>query len=264
MAAALPQGLDAVVVADNPEEVRGSATACAALLAGAGREPVLSVVTRDRNRIALESDVLGASLLGVRNFLCLSGDHQTMGVSPQAAGAYDIDSIQFTLALTTMAAKGVGFDGRKVDPAPAMLVGAVAHPYLRPMELNLIRLKKKVAAGAAFLLTQAVFDLAGFAEWLEAVRAAGLDKQAVIIASVMPLPSVERAKEVQARKTYGPVGDDVIQRLSKAADPAAEGVAIAGQIAAKLKAMPGVRGIHVLCGGCEALAAGVIKEAGLA
>jgi methylenetetrahydrofolate reductase (NADPH) len=264
MAAALPQGLDAVVVADNPEEVRGSATACAAILVGEGREPVLSLVTRDRNRIALESDVLGASLLGVRNFLCLSGDHQAVGVSPQAAGAYDIDSVQFALALKAMVEAGVGFDGRKIDPAPQLFVGVVAHPYLRPMELNLIRLKKKVAAGAAFLLTQAVFDLAGFAEWLEAVRAAGLDKQAAIIASVMPLPSVERAKDMQAKKTYGPVGDDVVQRLAKAADPAAESVAIAAEIAAKLKSMPGVRGIHVLCGGCEALAAGVVKEAGLA
>jgi methylenetetrahydrofolate reductase (NADPH) len=264
LAAALPKNLDAVVVADNPDEVRGSATACAVLLAGQGLETVVSLVTRDRNRIALEAEVLGASALGIQNFLVLSGNHQSLGVSPQAAGVFDVDSIQFTLALKTMRDEGVDLEGQKLEAAPPCVLGSIAHPYLRPMELNLLRLKKKVKAGAQFVLTQAVFDVAGFTQWLDAVRAAGLDKQVAILASVLPMTGVEKAKVLQARQTYGPIGDDVIARLAKAADPAQEGLALAVQAAAKVKGLAGVRGIHILSGGCEAVAAQVIKEAGLA
>lgn len=264
LAAVLPASLDAVVVADNPDEVGGSALACAAILVAEGREAVLSLVTRDRNRIALESEVLGASALGITGFLCLSGEHQSLGTAAAAAGAYDIDSIQLTQALKRMAEEGVDLVGRRLDAPPAVLLGAAAHPYLRPMELNLIRLRKKVRAGAQFLLTQAVFDLDGFTEWMEAVRAEGLERQVAIIASVLPLAGLEKARQLQAKKTYGPIGDDVMARLAKAADPAREGVAIAAEMAVKLKAVPGVRGIHILSGGCEASAAEVIKAVGLA
>ena len=251
LAAALPSNLDAVVVPDNPDEIHASALACASILVGEGRETVLSMVTRDRNRIALESDALGAAALGIGAILCLSGDHQSLGARPQAAGVYDIDSIQLTQFV-----KGLKL--------PEMLVGAVAHPYQQPLEPNLVRLKKKIAAGADFLLTQAVFDLAGFTKWMDAVRAAGLDKQVAILASVLPLASVEQAKALEKKQTYGPVGEGVIARLGAAADAAKEGVAIAAATAAQLKAIPGVRGIHILSGGCESLAATVIQEAGLA
>ena len=251
----LPAHLDAVVVADNPGGIHGSALACAAMLAGEGRPAVLSMVTRDRNRIALESDAQGAAALGVEAILCLSGDHQSLGVCPQAAGVYDIDSIQFTQALKSWMRDG---------PLPELPVGAAAHPYQQPLELNLLRLRKKIAAGASFLLTQAVFDLAGFTKWMDAVRAAGLDQKVAIIASVLPLTSMEQAKLLDRRRTYGPVPENVIARLSGAADPAQEGIEIAAEMATQLKAIPGVRGIHVLCGGCEAAAATVIQKAGLA
>jgi len=247
----LPPSLDAVVVADNPDEIHGSALACAALLAREGREAVLSMVTRDRNRIALESDALGASALDIGAILCLSGNHQSLGVCPQAAGANDIDSIQLAQALKSL-------------DLPEMLVGAVAHPYQQPLELNLLRLKKKIAAGVDFLLTQPVFDLAGFTLWMDAVRAAGLDERAAIIASVLPLTSVDKAEALRQRQTYGPLDEAVIVRLGKASDAAKEGLAVAAEIAAQLKTVPGVRGIHILSGGCEALANGVIEAAGLA
>ena len=160
ISAVLAPSLDAVVVADNPDEIHGSALACAALLAQEGRQAIVTMATRDRNRVALESDALGASALGVRGILCLSGQHQSLGVSPQAAGANDIDSLQLTQAL-----KGLGL--------PNMLFGAVAHPTLQPLELNLIRLRKKIAAGADLLFTQPVFDFDAFATWMDAVRAAG-------------------------------------------------------------------------------------------
>jgi methylenetetrahydrofolate reductase (NADPH) len=263
MAASLPQRLDAVVVADNPDEIRASALACAAMLAGEKQQPVLSIITRDRNRIALEGDVLGASALGIGSVLCLSGEHQSLGASPQAAGAYDIDSVQLMQGIKRMCEGGVDFAGRKLSSSPEMLIGAAAHPYLRPMELNLLRLKKKILAGATFLMTQAVFDLTGFNEWMDAVRAAGIDKQVAIIASVLPLSSVEQAKHLAAKKTYGPVPADVIGRLSKAAVAGKEGIAIAAEMARKIKTIPGVRGIHILCGGCESSAATVIQEAGI-
>jgi methylenetetrahydrofolate reductase (NADPH) len=259
-----PTTLDAVVVADNPEEVGGSALATAAILAAAKVEAMLSVVTRDRNRVSLQADALGAAALGIRNLLCLSGQHQAIGLCPAAASAADIDSIQLTQAVCGMAREAVDFQGHKL-PAPVdLFVGAVAHPYLRPLELNLIRLKKKVAAGAKFLLTQAVFDLAGFNEWMAAVRQAGLDRQTAIIASVLPLSSLPQAQQLQQRQTYGPVPQEVIDRLAKAADFSREGLALGVATAKQLKSIPGVRGIHILCGGHEQLAARLIKEAGLA
>ena len=267
MAAGLPAGLDAVVVADNAEHVRCSALACAAILAELGTvpTPILSIVTRDRNRVALQSEVLGAAALGVTSLLCLSGEHQSLGVSPQAAGANDIDSIQLTAAVRTLCEQGVGFAGQadKVEAKPEFFLGATAHPYLRPMELNLLRLVKKVQAGAAFVLTQAVFDVAGFVAWMDAVRAAGLDKQVAILASVCPLTSVDQARKLAAKKTYGPVSDEVIARMAKATDPAREGIAIAAEMARQVKAIPGVRGVHILSGGCESSAAAVIEQAGL-
>jgi methylenetetrahydrofolate reductase (NADPH) len=251
LAGALPPNLDAVVVADNPDEIHGSALACAALLVQEGREAVLTVSTRDRNRIALESDALGASALGVGAILCLSGNHQSLGVCPQAAGAYDIDSIQLAQAL------------KHLDDAD-LLVGAVAHPSQKPLELNLLRLKKKVAAGVDFVICEPVFDLASFTSWMEAVRAAGLDKRTAIIASVLPITSVEQAESLQQRQTYGRLDEAVVARLRAASDPAKEGMAIATGVAAQLKTVPGLRGIHVLSGGSEALVAEVLKTAGLA
>jgi methylenetetrahydrofolate reductase (NADPH) len=264
LAAALPQRLDAVVVADNPDEIHGSALACAALLAARGRESVLSMVTRDRNRIALESEALGAAALGIRSVLCLSGDHQSLGICPAAAGVHDVDSIQLTQALKAMSTQGRGFGARPIDPRPDLLLGAVAHPFLKPLDMSLLRLRKKVAAGADFVLTQAVFDVAAFTAWMEAVRKAGLEKKVAIIASVLPLTSVEQARALAERQTYGPIGEDALKRLSHATDPVKEGVAMAAEAAARLKATPDVRGIHVLSGGCEALAGRVIEQAGLA
>jgi methylenetetrahydrofolate reductase (NADPH) len=207
--------------------------------------------------------VLGAAALGVGGVFCLSGEHQSLGAGPQAAGVYDIDSVQLIAGIAALCKTGIDFGGHKMEAPPELFVGAAAHPYLRPMELNLLRLKKKVRAGACFLVTQAIFDLPGFTEWLEAVRGAGIDKQAAIIASVLPLTSVEQARRLASKKTYGPVGQDVIDRLSKASDVAREGIAIAAEVARKVKAMAGVRGIHILSGGCEGSVAQVLQEAGL-
>jgi methylenetetrahydrofolate reductase (NADPH) len=262
LAGALPARVDAVVVADNPEGNGGSALACAAILAGEKVEPVLSVITRDRNRIALQADVLGAASMGVRSVLCLSGEHQSLGADPQAAGVYDIDPVQLILGLKCMCDKGVDLAGKALESKPKLLLGAAAHPYLRPMGLNLMGLRKKVAAGAGFFITQAVFDVAGFSAWMEAVRAEGLDKKAPIIASVLPLTSVEQAKALEEKQISG-VGPEIVSRMVGAANAAKEGIAIAVEVAKKVKAIAGVRGIHIMSGGAEAVAA-IVEEAGLA
>jgi methylenetetrahydrofolate reductase (NADPH) len=262
LAACFPPSLDGVIVGDHAEQAHGSALACAVLLAAEKIEPVLSLCTRDRNRVALESDVLGASTLGVKTFFCMSGMHQVLGGFPQAAGAYDMDSLQLTQALAKMASAGLDFSGAKLAAAPSFTVAVAAHPYLRPIELALAQTRKKIAAGAQILLTDPIFDLAGFEEWLKAVRAAGLDKRVAVIASVLPLTSVAQAEELRTQPG-SPISDEIIKRL-RSGDAAQAGVAIAAEIAGKVKAMAGVRGIHIHSAGCEALAAPVIEKARLA
>lgn len=264
LAGYFPASLDGVVVADNPSKVRGSALACAALLAAEKLETMLSLITRDRNRVALESDVLGASALGIKNFLCLSGAHQTLGACTQAAGAFDIDSTQLCQALAKMATQGVDFDGNKLPCAPNFGIAAAVHPYLRPIELSILQVKKKIAAGAQVLLTDPIFDVAGFEQWMQALCAAGLDKKAAIVASVLPLQSVAQAELLKARSGFAPIGDDVVSRLKGASDTAEAGIAIVSEIAGKVKTIAGVRGIHILSDGCEQSVAKIIQEARLA
>jgi methylenetetrahydrofolate reductase (NADPH) len=263
LAVSFPSALDAVVVADNHEEISASALACSSILAAEGTEPVLTILTRDRNRIALQSDVLGAAMLGVANVLCLSGDHQSLGVCPEAAGAFDIDSIQLVQALTMMRDEGVLLDNKPLLSRPVLFVGAAAHPYLRPLELALIGLRKKVEVGAQFLITQPVFDVPGLAEWMSAVREAGLHERTHIIASVRPLLDTEQAEDLRTRQRATAIPDDVITRLRESNDPVREGITICAEIAVQVKEIEGVRGIHILCGGSGAAAAEVIQQARL-
>jgi len=264
LAACFPATVDSVVVADNPGKARGSALACAALLAAEKLEPMLSLVTRDRNRIALESDVLGASALGVRSFLCLTGAHQSLGASSEAAGAYDIDGVQLCEALAKMTNQGVDFTGNPLSAAPSFGIATSVHPYLRPLELAVLQTRKKVVAGAQILLTDPVFDVAGFEAWMKAVCAAGLEKQAAIIASVLPLSSVDQAEFLRARSGFAPIPDEMMARLKGAADPAQEGIAIIADIVGKIRGIPGVRGVHILSEGCEAMVGKIVQEARLA
>ena len=197
--AALPQNLDAVVVADNPDVIRGSALSTARILASECRRGVvLSMTTRDRNRLALLSDALGAAALDIDAILCTSGNHQSLGLCPQAAAANDLDSIQFAQAMKKIVLHGLEMNGKALEPRLEFQVGATAHPYMRPLELSLLRLKKKISAGADFVLTQAVFDFDGFSEWMDGVRAAGFDKRTAILASVLPLASMRESERVAA------------------------------------------------------------------
>jgi methylenetetrahydrofolate reductase (NADPH) len=260
----LPSSLDAVVVSDNPDQIRSSAFSTAVMLTRERQSSViLSMSTRDRNRIALMSDALGAAALDIDAILCVSGHHQSLGICSQAAAANDLDSVQFTQAMKKMVLHGSGMNGQEIEPKLKLQIGATANPCLQPMELNLLRLKKKILVGADFVMTQPVFDLKGFAQWMDAVRAEQLDKRTAIIASVLPLTDIGKARDLQKSRTYGSIGDDIIERISHAPDAAREGVAIASEIAGNLKAMPGIRGIHIFSRGHESLTADVIKQAGL-
>ncbi len=246
-------GITAVNVADNHYGVAVSSLASAVVLARAGIEPVYQIVTRDRNRIALQSDLLGAALLGLKNVLCLSGYHQTLIGNAESANVFDIDSVQLVALVKKMNA-GQLPGGQDIRGGFAMLAGAAANPYLKPLELNILRLGKKIAAGADFIQTQAVFDASVFKTWLAAALKKGCTEKAAILAGVMPLRSASQAKELSEKHTDFTIPPEVIARLEAAGDAAAqpkEGIKIAAEIIEQLKGLPGLRGIHILSGGNE-------------
>jgi methylenetetrahydrofolate reductase (NADPH) len=260
------KNVQAVNVADNPYGIVMSSLAGSVALSKSGAEPIYQLVTRDRNRIALGSDLLGAASLGIKNVLCLSGYHQTLTGCPESANVYDIDSIQLTAAVTQMNNEKVLPDGTKIEGDFAMLVGAVANPNLRPLELNIIRLAKKVEAGAKFIQTQAVFDVKAFAEWLEAAHKEGITEKTAILAGVLPLENAEEAKILIDTFSDYRIPDETLERLKKAGDKEAqrkEGLKISVEIINELKKMTGLRGIHILSGGNETLLPELLSQSGL-
>jgi methylenetetrahydrofolate reductase (NADPH) len=243
-----------------------SSVAAAVTAIKLGAEPILQMVTRDRNRIALQSDLLGAACLGIKNVLCMSGYHQMLIGCPESANVFDVDSSQFVDLATRMSENGVLANGTKIDGQFSMLVGAVANPFLRPMDFNLFRFDIKIEAGAKFIQTHAVFDLEAFTQWLDAARKEGLTKKVAILAGVFPLGSAAEAQKL--RETYAEfrIPDKIIERLKKAGDDAAqkkEGIAICAETIKQLKALDGLRGIHILSGGKEASVPEILAAAGL-
>jgi methylenetetrahydrofolate reductase (NADPH) len=255
----------AVNAADNHYGVALSSLAAAVALSKAGVEPVYQIVTRDRNRIALQSDLLGAASLGIKNVLCLTGFHQTKINNPQAANVFDIDSIQLVAMVKKMNG-GQLLNGEKIQGNFSMLIGTAANPYLKPLELNILRVSKKVAAGADFIQTQAVFDVETFKQWLAAAVKDGAAGKTAILAGVLPLQSAAQAQELLDTHTDFVIPADVISRLKNAGDAAAqrkEGVKIAAEIIKKLKGMPGLRGVHIMSGGNEAAVPEILTAANL-
>ena len=258
--------LAAVNFPDNSHGVAISSVAAAVTAIKLGAEPILQMVTRDRNRIALQSDLLGAACLGIKNVLCMSGYHQMLIGCPESANVFDVDSSQFVDLATRMSENGVLANGTKIDGQFSMLVGAVANPFLRPMDFNLFRFDIKIEAGAKFIQTHAVFDLEAFTQWLDAARKEGLTKKVAILAGVFPLGSAAEAQKL--RETYAEfrIPDKIIERLKKAGDEGAqkkEGIAICVETIKQLKALEGLRGVHILSGGKEALVPEILAAAGL-
>jgi len=223
----------------------------------------MQVVVRDRNRLAIQSDVLGAVTLGIGNILCLSGDHQKFGNHPTAKGVFDIDSIQLIQTLKKMRDEKKFLAGEDISGEVPLFIGAAANPFADPFEFRVSRLAKKVKAGADFIQTQAVYDVARFAKWMEMARERGLDKQVHILAGVIPIKSAGMARYM---KDYVPgviVPDEVVTRMENTESAKEEGVRIIIEIIEQLKEIPGVHGIHIMAVGWEDIVPEVVEKAGL-
>lgn len=259
-------GVLAVNVADNPYGPVISSLASAVKLIQAGMEPVYQLVTRDRNRIALQSDILGAASLGIKNILCLSGYHQSITEMPESANVYDLDSIQLIETVSRMNNEKVLLNNVTIEGDFSMLIGAVANPYLRPLELNILRLAKKVKAGARFIQTQAVFNTTDFQEWLDAAYQEGLTEKAAIIAGIYPLESYNETKQLLRKHTDFYIPESHVKSIKDAGSPAAQksrGIAICIETIDKIKEMSGLSGIHIISGGKEESVREIIEKAGI-
>lgn len=258
--------VDSVNVTDNQTGVvRLSSLASCVLLKKEGLDPVLQMVTRDRNRIALQSDVLGASVLGIRNILCLSGDHQSFGNQPQAKGVFDIDSIQFIQVVHQMRDQGKILGGEQLSEPPHLFIGAVANPFADPFAYRVVRLAKKVHAGAEFVQTQCIYNLNRFKEWMKGVRDRGLDRKVYILGGITPLKSVRMAEYMGKNVAGMDVPEEIITRLKGVPpkDQRQEGIKIAVEIIQALKEIEGVHGIHIMAIEWEDVVPQLVEEAGL-
>ncbi|MBA7644326.1 Bifunctional homocysteine S-methyltransferase/5,10-methylenetetrahydrofolate reductase [subsurface metagenome] len=255
---------DAINVTDNQTAiVRMSSLAGCVLVKQLGADPVMQMVCRDRNRIAIQSDVLGAVALGIGNILCLSGDHQKFGNHPTAKNVFDIDSIQLIQALKNMRDEKKFLCGEDISGEVPLFIGAVENPYADPFEFRVVRLAKKVKAGADFIQTQAVYDVAKFAKWMEMVTARGLDERVHILAGVIPIRSVGMARYMKDYVSGVSIPDEIVTRMEEAKDAKQEGARIILEIIEQLKEIPGIHGVHIMAVGWEDIVPEIVERAGL-
>ncbi|HNR68588.1 MAG TPA: methylenetetrahydrofolate reductase [bacterium] len=255
--------VDAVNITDNQTAIaRLSSIASAKILLDEGVEPIIQMTCRDRNRLAIQSDLLGAAALGIQNVLCLTGDYQKFGDNPEARGVFDLDSIQL---VATVAQMNSGFllSGAEMKKAPEFVIGAAANPFAEPFEMRLIRLYKKINAGAHFVQTQPVFDLEIFSRWMDRIVAMGLHEKIAIIAGVMPVKSAKALLYMKEQVPGVKINAEYIDRMSQAGDPKEEGVKMAVEIIQTVKKITGVRGIHLMPVMWESIAPTIVQEAKL-
>jgi 5,10-methylenetetrahydrofolate reductase len=240
-----------------------SSLAGCVLLKQQGIDPVMQIVCRDRNRIAIQSDVLGAIALGIGNILCLSGDHQKFGNHPTAKSVFDIDSIQLIQVLKNMRDEKKFMCGEEISGEVPLFIGAAANPYADPFEFRVVRLAKKVKAGADFIQTQAVYDVAKFARWMKMVTERGLDKEVHILAGVIPIRSAGMARYMRDYVSGVSVPDGIVTRMEQAKNAKEEGTRIAVEIIEQIKEIPGVHGVHIMAVGWEDIVPEITQQAGL-
>jgi len=256
----------ALGVSDNRDGVHMSALAAASLILSEGVEPIMHVTTRDRNRIALVSDCLGAQAMGIRNLLCTTGTHQTLGPCRKARNVFDIDSIQLLGMYGGLADDGslVGED-RFADAGPFCL-GSTASPNADPLEMQVIRLAKAVAAGSKFIITQPVFDVDRFEAWWGEVTKRGLHEKVAILAGVRPLADADHAKAYAARCPSPMLPEAALERISAPSDTKgqrAAGIEIALETVQRLSGLKGLRGFEVRADGDTDIAIELLERSGL-
>ena len=261
-AEALKGYVDAVNVTDsNRAMVAMAAIPAATIVMAAGVQPIVQMTGRDRNRIALQADVLGAAAIGIENFVFMSGDDPKQGNHPDAVNVKDLDGVGLVKMAVGMRDQARFLSGDEIKQPPKMLVGATASPFTKPMEADLKKTFDKIAAGADFLQTQPVFDLATFSQWLVEVRRGGA-REVPIVAGVLVLRSPEQADRMSKIPGLA-INSEVVDRMKAAADPEAEGVAIAVEQVKALRALPGVRGVHLYAIEWPEAVGRVVEGAGL-
>lgn len=257
---------DAFNVTDNQSAVvRMSSLVVSIFLKQMGLEPVLQMTTRDRNRLALQSDILGAVALGIRNILCLTGDHQRLGNHPTAKNVFDLDSIQFVEMVRKMRDEKKFLCGEEISGEVPLFIGAVENPFADPFEFRVIRLAKKVRAGADFIQTQAIYDIERFSRFMKMVCERGLDKQVYILAGVIPLRSFGMARYMRENVAGISIPQEIMDRMKSAGKRAKEeGINIAVETIERVKKIPGVHGVHIMAIGWEEEAVPeIVKRVGL-
>ena len=240
-----------------------SSVAVCAILTRIGYSPVLQISCRDYNRIAIQGAVLGAAALGVGNVLCLTGDGVQCGDHPDAKPVFDLDSISLLSVVRGMRDEGRFLSGRKLTTPPRVFLGAAENPFAPPAEFRVLRLAKKIDAGAQFVQTQYCFDLPMFRSFMARARDLGLDKRCFILAGVGPLASARAARWMRANVAGVHIPDSVIARLERAADPKAEGKRICVEMIQALREEPGVAGVHVMAYRQSQLVAEIVGESGV-
>jgi methylenetetrahydrofolate reductase (NADPH) len=241
--------VDLVNITDNQTAMVRMASWAAALIAiQEGLEPNYQMVCRDRNRLAMQADILGAYALGIKNILCLSGDHQKFGDHPNAMGVFDIDSMQLVNMVKNMRDQGKFLGGADIDVPPKLFIGAAANPFAEPFEWRVHRLAKKVAAGADFIQTQCVFNMKKMREWVKRAVDMGITEKTYILAGVTPMKSIGMAKYMASKVPGMDVPDEIIKRLQDAGKGkvADEGIQIACEQIEEFKEMKGVAGVHLM------------------
>ncbi|MGB7919440.1 MAG: methylenetetrahydrofolate reductase [Desulfobacterales bacterium] len=262
----LKDHVDAINVTDNQTSMTRMCSLAACIrLKLLGLEPVLQMVTRDRNRIAIQSDILGAASFDIHNILCLSGDHQSFGDCAQGQNVHDIDSMQLIQTVRRMRDDGKFLGGDDIKRPPQMFVGAAANPFADPYEIRVPRLAKKVAAGAEFIQTQCIYNLDKFEDWMRQAADRGLTEKAYILAGLTPMKSVGMARYMKNRVPGMDVPDDIVKRLADTPKEkqAEEGINICVEAIERLKEVKGVAGFHIMAIEWEEKVPEIVKRAGL-
>ena len=240
-----------------------SSVAMCALLTNIGYSPVLQISCRDKNRIAIQGDVLGAAAMGVSNILCLSGDGVQVGDHPEAKPVFDLDSMSLLETIRVMRDESRFLSGRPITSAPQVFLGAAENPSAPPIDFRPYRLAKKIAAGAQFIQTQYIFDIEQLRLFMAKARDLGLLEQCFVLPGVGPLASARTALWIRNNVPGIHIPDALIKRLEAAEDPKAEGRRICVELIQQIREIEGVSGVHIMAYRQEAAVGEIVQQSGV-